>query len=428
MNGMLVGVRSGRDEVGLPRRNAAGRGRRALATLTLAASVAALVAGCGSSGEEASNASNGEGTGIVEPGSKTSSGSAVEAVATINGSPITKSSYEHWLAVEKAGGSGSEAGHRALAFLITSSWVLGEAAARKVSVSEAQVKAHLSHVEHESFPKKGELQSFLKKNHETEADLLARVKVEMLRAGIEKQVTKKASGSGAKTALADLQSHFKARWKAVTSCKPSYVMEDCKQYKGSGEPGLSASPSGKSGSGTSTAQGESGSSGSSSGSSSGEAYKRPGAFSIESPAFEANGAIPSTYTCDGKGISPPLSWSNVPKGASELFLFVIDDTESGSSGGIRWVVGGISPSSKGVAAGALPAGAIVGSNAEGNSTYGPICPAKGKTDTIELVMYALKKPIKLSPGFQPTAAEQEYGSTKDLLGEAAVSYATYRRP
>lgn len=405
-----------------------------LVTLILAASVAALIAGCGSSNQ----ASNAGASGIVQPGAKMSTESAVDAVATINGTPITKASYEHWLSVEQASGSGSEASHRALAFLITSSWVLGEAAARKVTISESQAKARLATLEHQSFPKKGQLQQFLARYHETEADLLMRVRVELLREAISKQATSKASGSSAKAALAALQAHFKARWKPVTSCKPSYVMEDCKQYKGSGEPGLSATTSSRSsGKGSSSAGGSggtSGSSGSSAGSSSssasgaGEVYKRPGTFSVESSAFEDNGSIPATYTCDGKGISPPLSWSNVPKGASELVLFVIDDTESGSNGGIRWVMGGISPSSKGVAAGALPSGAIVGSNAEGKDSYGAICPAKGKTDTVELVMYALKKPIKLSPGFQPSVAEQEYGSTKDLLGEAAVSYASYRRP
>jgi len=437
MNGTLPRARVGCDVGGRRRRCACRLGRGSMALLPVAAVLgAALLAGCGSSGEEASNASQGQSAGIVQPGAHTST-PAAEAVATINGTPITKSSYEHWLAVERASGSGGESSHRALAFLITSSWVLGEAHARNVSVSEAQVKARLASLEKQSFPKKGQLHKFLSKYHETEADLLVRVRVEMLRERIAKQATSKASSGKTKTALAALQSHFEARWKQVTSCKPGYVMEDCRQYKGSGEPGLSASTSQKSSGSASTRPGESGktsgSSGSTAGSSSSSAsgagvYKRPGSFSIGSPAFEGNGSIPSTYTCDGKGISPPLSWSNVPKHASELVLFVIDDTESGASGGIRWVMGGIDPSSHGVSAGSLPSGAIVGSNAEGKASYGPICPAKGKTDTIELVMYALKKPIKLSPGFQPSTAEQEYGSTKDLLGEAAVSYATYRRP
>jgi phosphatidylethanolamine-binding protein (PEBP) family uncharacterized protein len=193
-------------------------------------------------------------------------------------------------------------------------------------------------------------------------------------------------------------------------------MEDCKQYRGSGEPQLSA-PSKARASSSPKAAGASG-----------EVYSAPGAFSISSTAFERNGAIPAKYTCDGAGISPPLSWAKVPAHAAELVLFVIDDSTDGANGGIRWIVGGIDPSSSGVAEGKLPQGAIVGANTAGKAAYSAICPAPGHTDTIEFVLYALKKPISLSPGFQPAVAEHEYGATKDILGEAAVTYATYRRP
>ena len=150
-------------------------------------------------------------------------------------------------------------------------------------------------------------------------------------------------------------------------------------------------------------------------------------MSISSPAFERNGAIPAQYTCDGANISPPLEWQNVPAKTAALVLFVIDDSATGPASGIRWVVGDISPSAKGVAAGKTPQGGIVGSDTQGHSGYGGICPEHGKTSTVEFVLYALKKPISLSPGFQPDVAESEYGSGKDLLGSAAVTYAVYHR-
>jgi len=85
-------------------------------------------------------------------------------------------------------------------------------------------------------------------------------------------------------------------------------------------------------------------------------------------------------------------------------------------------VGNIDPTTTGVAAGQTPKGGVVGTNTAGNAGYSAICPAKGKSDTIEFVMYALKKTIPLSPGFQPSQAEAEYGSGKLLLGQAAVTY------
>jgi Raf kinase inhibitor-like YbhB/YbcL family protein len=150
-------------------------------------------------------------------------------------------------------------------------------------------------------------------------------------------------------------------------------------------------------------------------------------MAITSSAFERGGALPKQYTCDGANISPPLEWQNVPAKAAALVLIMIDDSSTGPASGIRWFVGDINPGSKGVAAGQTPEGGIVGSDTQGKSGYGGICPAKGKTSTIEFEMYALSKKIPLTPGFSPSLAESEYGQGKLLMGEAAVTYATYTR-
>ena len=341
--------------------------------------------------------------------------------------PISKASYQHWLAVETALGAAGSPSHQALGFLITSEWVLGEAAARHVEVSEAEVKQRYTQLVHESFPKAGSLKKYLAKSGETEADLLARIKVELLASKIAAKVTAGKSSSQRTALLSAFEKNFHEHWKAYTDCKAGYVMEDCKQYKG--KPEDLAASAGKSSSGSSSNAHSSGSSSStnSASSASGEVYTAPGAFSISSSAFERNGQIPTQYTCAGAGISPPLSWEKVPAKAAELVLFVIDDNSSGSSGGIRWVVGGIDPSSTGVAAGKTPPGGIVGTNTAGKAAYSPICPAKGKSDTVEFVMYALKKTIPISPGFQPSQAEADYGQGKLLMGQAAVTYGVASR-
>lgn len=355
----------------------------------------------------------------VSPASAPAQGtvSATDAVAVVSGIPIPKASYAHWVSVEKALGASSSPSHQALGFLITSEWVLGEAAARHIAVSDAEVKAHYAQLVHQSFSKAGELQKYLAKSGETEADLLARIKVELLASRIAAKVTAGKSGKQRAALLTGFENNFHAHWKSLTICHAGYMMEDCKQYKGKPED-LTATAShnassGSSGSARST---------NSASSSSGEVYSPPGAFSISSPAFERNGAIPAQYTCAGAGISPPLSWTKVPAKAAELVLFIIDDNSSGKSGGIRWIVGGIDPSSTGVAAGKVPQGGIVGTNTAGHVGYSAICPAQGKSDTIEFVMYALKKTIPLSPGFQPSTAEAKYGQGKLLMGSAAVTY------
>ena len=394
---------------------------------------AALFSACGSS----SSSTNASEAVPASPAAASTPGKAsnADAVAFVAGTPIDKDSYKHWLSVERALGGKANASDRALGFLITSQWVLGEAAARGISVSEGEVKKRLTQLERQSFSKPGSLQKFLEKSGQSRADLLARIKVEMLQSPIAAKATAGTKSQAQReAALAGFQKNFHAHWKRLTSCRPAYVMEDCKQYHGAAEPGLTAKPSGSASTGgasSSSSGGSHGSGGSVRGSAGtkvgGEVYSQPGAFALSSPAFALNGEIPSQYTCAGAGISPPLNWEKVPAGAAELVLFVIDDSSSSSSGGIRWIVGGIDPSSTGVAAGKLPAGAIVGANTAGKATYSPICPAQGKSDTIEFVMYALRKTIPLSPGFQPSDAEHEYGAGKDILGQAAVTYAIASR-
>lgn len=383
---------------------------------------AGLIAGCGS-GSSSTNTSSVPSSPAAAP----TQGSAanVDAVAYVSHTPISKASYRHWLAVETALGAAGSPAHQALGFLITSEWVLGEATARGISVSEAEVKQRFAQLVHESFPKAGSLQKYLAKSGETEADLLARIKVELLASKIAAKVTSGKSAAKRSALLTAFENEFRAHWKSYTSCEPGYVMEDCKQYKGKPEDLTATSSRSKvSGSGGSSS---SSSSSSSDSNASGEVYSVPGAFSVSSPAFERNGAIPVSYTCAGAGISPALSWQKVPGKAAELFLFVIDENSAGREGGIRWVVGGIEPSSTGVAAGKVPAGGIVGTNTAGKAAYSPICPAKGKSDTVEFVMYALSKKLSLSPGFQPTTAESEYGSHKLLMGSAAVTYGVASR-
>ena len=50
-------------------------------------------------------------------------------------------------------------------------------------------------------------------------------------------------------------------------------------------------------------------------------------MTLSSPDFKDSGNLPIDFTCDGKGISPSLSWSNIPENAQSLV--VIMDTIPG---------------------------------------------------------------------------------------------------
>ena len=49
-----------------------------------------------------------------------------------------------------------------------------------------------------------------------------------------------------------------------------------------------------------------------------------GTLAVSSLAFADHAAIPSRYTADGEGLSPPLHWSGVPPGAASLVVLVED--------------------------------------------------------------------------------------------------------
>ena len=92
------------------------------------------------------------------------------------------------------------------------------------------------------------------------------------------------------------------------------------------------------------------------------------AMSLNSPAFQPNGHIPSKYTCEGEDISPPLAWEGIPNGAKSIVLIIDDpdapDPKAPKMVWVHWVVYNIPsdirslPENAGKAR--LPQGALLG--------------------------------------------------------------------
>ena len=58
---------------------------------------------------------------------------------------------------------------------------------------------------------------------------------------------------------------------------------------------------------------------------------------VSSPAFENEAMIPAKYTCDGRDISPPLSWEGLPQGAKSIAL-ISDDPDAPVGTWVHWVI------------------------------------------------------------------------------------------
>ncbi len=177
------------------------------------------------------------------------------AVVSVNGTPVAKSTFEHWLNIVASSSSASTGAkavvpdppsysaciahlrstqpkpakgqtapseaqlkaeceqqyttykNSALSFLIQSNWIIGQAEEMKISASTAEVEKKFDELKKQQFPKQAEYEKFLKDTGFTTSDLLLRVKVQsVLSPKIEQKVEKEAKKDVTK---AEAEKYFK---------------------------------------------------------------------------------------------------------------------------------------------------------------------------------------------------------------------------
>lgn len=105
---------------------------------------------------------------------------------------------------------------------------------------------------------------------------------------------------------------------------------------------------------------------------------------LESPAFPNEGPIPAEYTCEGRNVSPPLRWSDIPSDAKSLVLIVDDpdapDPARPQRPWTHWLLYNIPPTTTALDAGVrlLPPSALEGVNDWHRIGYGGPCPPVGR--------------------------------------------------
>jgi Raf kinase inhibitor-like YbhB/YbcL family protein len=131
---------------------------------------------------------------------------------------------------------------------------------------------------------------------------------------------------------------------------------------------------------------------------------------LTSFAFDAGAEIPSLYTCEGRDVSPPLSWSGVPAGAKSLVLIVDDpdapDPKAPKMTWVHWVLYNVPPTTRELPEAAsardLPPGTREGLNDWKRTGYGGPCPPIGrhryfhKLYALDLLLPDLGAPTKAS--------------------------------
>jgi Raf kinase inhibitor-like YbhB/YbcL family protein len=154
------------------------------------------------------------------------------------------------------------------------------------------------------------------------------------------------------------------------------------------------------------------------------------ALTLTSTAFQPGDKIPSKYTCEGVGISPPLAFGNVPEGTKSLAMIIDDpdvpDPKAPKRVWTHWVVYNLPPDTDGLTEDAdrsgLPKGAVTGLSDRKQAAYHGPCPPIGrhryfhKLYTLDIVL----------PAEALTKAGLEAAMTDHVLAQAELM-ATYQK-
>ena len=154
----------------------------------------------------------------------------------------------------------------------------------------------------------------------------------------------------------------------------------------------------------------------------GPAPSAPERIRLTSPAFHEGGTIPERFTCDGKGVSPPLRWSRVPNRAVELALLVQDPDAPGGTF-VHWSLLGLSPSLRGLGEGRVPKGAVQTEQSFGHRGYGGPCPPEDDPPHRYVFdLYALGRRLGLGGGASLEEVRSAIRRAALARGQLTASY------
>jgi len=150
----------------------------------------------------------------------------------------------------------------------------------------------------------------------------------------------------------------------------------------------------------------------------------PGDFALTSTAFEPGQAIPANYTADGANVSPPLAWTNAPKG-TVTFALVMEDPDAPVGVYLHWMICEIPAAATGLPEAVRPTGnveapvsVVQGVNGARKVGYTGPNPPKGKPHHYLFKLYALDEKLYMNPEF--TRLQLEDAMRVNILGTATL--------
>jgi Raf kinase inhibitor-like YbhB/YbcL family protein len=154
-------------------------------------------------------------------------------------------------------------------------------------------------------------------------------------------------------------------------------------------------------------------------------------LTLTSKSFQNGAEIPQVHTCEGKDISPALSWAGAPPG-TRSFALILDDPDAPDPKApqrtyVHWVVYNLPATAnqlpEGVSPQSLPQGARQGLNDWKRLGFGGPCPPIGRHRYFHK-LYALDTVLPELP--QATKAEIERAMEGHVLAQAELM-GTYQK-
>jgi Raf kinase inhibitor-like YbhB/YbcL family protein len=147
-------------------------------------------------------------------------------------------------------------------------------------------------------------------------------------------------------------------------------------------------------------------------------------MTLTSTEFVDGGSIPMDFSCDGRNISPPLSWS-APPSATQALVILVDDQDVTFT---HWVLYDLLSGRSllpGVPATAtLASGGEQGLNSAGTVGYTGPCPPHGSTHHYVFRVIALDSPTALPPSAK--ASDVKNAMEGHIIGTGELA-GTFRR-
>ena len=150
-----------------------------------------------------------------------------------------------------------------------------------------------------------------------------------------------------------------------------------------------------------------------------------GTIRVESPAFAAGGKIPLENSCEGKGVSPPIRWSDVPPETQSLAV-IVDDPDAPNGPYVHLAVFDLPSSARSLPGdldGQRALAARLATNSKGEPGFSPVCPPTGK-HTYRFRVFALDRVLSLPKGV--SANELENAMQGHILAKGELD-GTYQK-